>query len=357
VTSLQSLTVRAVIVPMKDPHRTASGVVSSSPLVLVDARTSDGVTGHGMVFTYTPAALKPVAELANNLAPLVLGDALSAQAIGDKLQVGTRLLGAHGLVGIAIGAIDMAVADAEARTAGKALYQWLGAERRATKCYGGVGYDGVEGSARSAERWATQGLRGVKAKIGYATVEQDLAVIRAMRAAIGPGMAVMVDYNQSLSVDQAMQRVARLEDEGLTWIEEPTIAEDYAGHARIAAAARTPIRAGENWWGPLEFDKAMNANAVDGLMPDAMKVYGVTGWMRVAALAARRKLPISSHLWPEISAHLLAATPTADWLEYADWWNPVLAQPLVLDSGMAWPSDRPGSGIEWDEAAVARFIP
>jgi mandelate racemase len=353
--TIHSFRVRPLIVPMPEPHRTASGAVTASPLVLVDVTTTDGAVGHGLVFTYTAAALKPTAELITNLAPLTVGDPVSAEAVTDKLLARMRLLGPHGLVGIAIAAFDMALADAEARIAGKPLHALLGAAHRTTPCYGGIGFDGAEGSAKVAERWAGIGMRGVKAKIGYASVEEDIAVIRAIRSAAGPDMAIMVDYNQSLTIEQAIQRIARLEEENLAWVEEPTTAEDYAGHARIAAAARTPIQAGENWWGPREFEKAIAAKATDLLMPDVMKGYGVTGWMRIAKLAEQHALPASSHLWPEVSAHLLAATPTAQWLEYADWWNPIMAHPLELKDGMAVPSTRPGSGVEWNETAIAKL--
>lgn len=353
--TIHSFRVRPIIVPMPEPHRTASGVVSSSPLVLVDVTTTEGTVGHGLVFTYMPAALKPTAELITNLAPMVIGDAVNAQAATDKILSRMRLLGPHGLVGIAIAAIDMALADAEARLAGKPLYALLGADHRTTPCYGGIGFDGAAGCAKVAERWAKLGMRGVKAKIGYPTVEEDIEVIRAMRSAIGPDITIMVDYNQSLTVEQAIDRIARLEGEDITWVEEPTIAEDYAGHARIAAAAQVPIQAGENWWGPREFEKAIAAKATDLLMPDVMKGFGVTGWMRIAKLAEQYALPASSHLWPEVSAQLLAATPTAQWLEYADWWNPIMQHPLELRDGLAVPSSRPGSGVEWDEKAVSGF--
>jgi mandelate racemase len=344
--TIRALRVRAEKVPMAEPHRTASGVITESPLVLLDLETDEG-TGHAFVFTYTAAALKPVADLVANLEPLVKGQELAPAAMTLGLLARFRLLGPHGLVGMAISAIDMAAWDAMARIQGLPLCRLLGATERPTRAYGGIGYDGAKQSAHAAEAWAKRGLRGVKAKIGYPTVEEDLAVVRAMRSAVGPDVAVMVDYNQSLAPLEASRRVRILDDEGMGWIEEPVIAEDYAGMARIAREARTPIQAGENWWGPLEFAKAIEAGATDLLMPDVMKVFGVTGWMQVAALGAARGLPISCHLFCEVSAQLLAATPTAHWLEYADWWNPVLASPLEVRDGMAIPSDRPGSGVDW----------
>jgi mandelate racemase len=339
--------VRAVTVPMPEPHRTASGVITESPLVLVDLETTQGLVGHSFVFTYTAAALKPVADLVANLEALVKGKPLAPATLTRGLIARFRLLGTHGLVGMAISAIDMAAWDALARAKELPLCRLLGATPRPIQAYGGVGYDGVKESAIDAERWAKRGLKGVKAKIGYPSVEEDLAVVRAMRSAVGPDVALMVDYNQSLAPADAKARLRRLEEENLTWIEEPVIAEDYAGMASVAREIATPIQAGENWWGPLEFAKAIDAGASDFIMPDVMKVFGVTGWMDIAGHAAARNLRVSCHLFCEVSAQLLAATPTAHWLEYAQWWSPVLAQPLELKDGMAVPSDRPGSGIEW----------
>ena len=129
----------------------------------------------------------------------------------------------------------------------------------------------------------------------------------------------MVDYNQSLTPAEAIERLRRLDDEGLAWFEEPTLAHDYQGHARIARELNTPVQCGENWWGPLDVRQAIEAQASDYVMVDVMKIGGVTGWLHASSLAAAHGIPLSSHLWPEVSAQLLCATPTAHWLEYADW--------------------------------------
>lgn len=347
--------VRAVRVPMPEPHRTASGVVAESPLVLTDLVTDTGTVGRSMVFTYTPAALGPTADLVRNLGTLIKGEPLAPVELEQQLARRFRLLGTQGLVGMAAAAIDMAAWDALARASGAPLVRLLGGVPKPIRCYGAVGYDGPDGAARAAERWAQRGLTGVKAKIGYPTVEEDVAVVRAMRKATGPGMCIMADYNQCLSPTEAVERMRALDDENLTWVEEPTLAHDYAGHARVARRARTPIQAGENWWGAIDFRQAIGVGASDYLMPDVMKVGGVTGWMRVAALAQAHGLSVSSHLWPELSARLLACTPTAHWLEYVDFWNPVLTEPLRLEGGMAVVDDSPGSGVDWDEGAVRRY--
>ncbi len=353
--TLEALRVRTVRVPMQHPHQTASGVVSESPLVLTDAVLNDGTVGHSIVFTYTLAALKPTADLIRNLEALVKGDRLAPAEIEQKLARRFRLLGTQGLVGIALSAIDMALWDALARSHGTSLIRLLGGIEKPIQAYGAVGYDGVDGSARVAEDWAKRGFKGVKAKIGYPTVQEDVAVVRAIRSAVGSSMSIMVDYNQCLTPAEAIQRLRVLDDEGLTWVEEPTLAHDYAGHAMIAREARTPIQCGENWWGPLDMQHAIDAHASDYMMPDVMKIGGVTGWLRAAALAQTKGIPLSSHLWPEISAQLLCATPTAHWLEYADWWNPVIREPLQIKNGMADVSEASGTGVDWNEDGVVRF--
>jgi mandelate racemase len=354
--AVRELRVRTARVPLPEPHRTASGVITESPLVLIDAFTEEGVTGHAIVFTYTPAALRPTAELIANMEPLIKGEPLAPAAIADKLGARFRLLGTQGLVGMAIGGIDMALWDALARVHGVPLARMFGAAPKSVPAYGAVGHDGPVGSARTAEDWVKKGFGGVKAKIGYPTVAEDIEVVRAMRSAVGPDIAIMVDYNQCLTPAAAIQRLRAMEDLELTWVEEPTLAHDYQGHAQIAREIQTPIQCGENWWGPLDMRHALEAHASDYVMPEVMKMYGVTGWRRAAAMAEAKGVPISTHLWPEVSAQLLSATPLAHWLEYANWWNPIVAEPLRVENGLALPSESPGSGVAWNEQAVSKYL-
>src|SRR5580765_4795466 len=203
---LAELRVRTVRVPMEEPHQTASGTVAESPLVLTDAVFDDGLVGHSAVFTYTPMGLQPVAELVRNIAPLIKGESLAPAEIEQKLARRFRLLGTQGLVGIALAAIDMALWDALARSHATSLLRLLGGAEQAVPAYGAVGYDGVLRAAQVAEGWAKRGFTGVKAKIGYPTVREDVEVVRAMRKAVGDDVAIMVDYNQCLSPVEAVQR-------------------------------------------------------------------------------------------------------------------------------------------------------
>ncbi|MGZ5104986.1 MAG: enolase C-terminal domain-like protein, partial [Usitatibacter sp.] len=123
----------------------------------------------------------------------------------------------------------------------------------------------------------------------------------------------------------------------------------------LARELRTPIQIGENFSQPHSMEAALAAGACDYAMPDLERIGGVTGWMRAAALAQVHGIEMSSHLFPEVSAHLLAVTPTAHWLEYVDWAAPVLAEPMRVTDGVVDIPNRPGNGLAWDAGAVEKY--
>ncbi|HZS03838.1 MAG TPA: enolase C-terminal domain-like protein [Blastocatellia bacterium] len=356
--TVRELRARAVNVPMSLPLETSGGTVSTAPLVLIDLHTEEGITGCSYVFCYTPLALRPVAQLITNLEALIKGDRVAPVAIEQKLQRRFRLLGPQGLTGIAMAGIDMAAWDALAKACDVPLVKLLGGEPRPIPAYNsrGLGIIGAERAAAEAQELLSPGFNAIKLRLGYPDLRIDVEVVRAVRRAVGENVLVMSDYNQSLSVPEAIRRTQALDQEGLYWIEEPTLAGDFEGHARISRETRTPVQLGENWWGAHDMAKSIAAGASDFAMPDAMKIGGVTGWLRAAALAEVHGLPVSSHLFPEISAHLLAVTPTCHWLEFVDWANPILAEPLKVQAGHAIIPDRPGIGISWNEEGVRHCL-
>lgn len=354
--TVRALRVRAVSVPADPPLQTSGGEIRFAPLVLIDLETEEGVTGRSYIFCYTPAALAPTARLVSNLEALIEGDTVAPLEIERKLRAAFRLLGPQGLTGMAMAGIDMAAWDALARAQDLPLAQLLGGEVRPVPAYGSQRRMDPEEAALEAEELAGLGFDTFKVKIGRSGVAEDLAVIRAIRDAVGEDAKVAVDYNQSLSVTGALKRIRLLEEEGLYWIEEPIRHDDFVGHARIAAEARTPICIGENWWGTHDMQKSLEARASDHGMPDVMKIEGVTGWLRAAALAEPVGMPLSSHIFPEISAHLLAVTPTAHLLEYLDFASPILREPLKIKDGHAVISGGPGAGLEWNDEALGEFL-
>jgi mandelate racemase len=355
--TITGLRVRTVDVPLDPPVQTAAGAVGSAPLVLLDLFTDAGVTGSAYVFTYTNAALGPTAALAANLEPLLKGQPLAPRALSQMLLARFRLLGHQGLVGLALSLVDMAAWDAHARALGAPLWRVLGAalgER--IEAYASMRGISPDGLAREAEAAMEAGFRAVKFKVGHAGLAEELDVLRAVRAVVGDDVRIMMDYNQALTVPEAVRRAGVLEQQGVFWIEEPVRADDYDGHAEIARQLRVPIQVGENYWGPHEAARSLAAHASDHLMPDLMKIGGVTGWMETAALAAAAGTPVSSHLFIEFSTQVMAATPLRQYVEHLDLAGPILASGTpTLDRGTIVPTQGPGAGLAWDEAAVRRY--
>ena len=354
--TVADLKARAVDVEMERPVQTAAGRIATALMVLIDLRTDEGTTGRSYVRSYATFALEPLRRLVENLGAALVGDALAPLEIDRKLQGMFRLLGPQGLTGIAASGIDMAAWDALAKAHGLPLVELLGGAKKEVPAYGSLRSMRPESVAEEARELSEMGFDAYKVKIGHGGIGADLEAIGALRGVIGEGAKLAVDYNQSLSVTGALERARVLDGEGLWWIEEPTRADDFEGHARIAEEARTPICIGENWWGPHDVAKSLEARACDYGMPDAMKIGGVTGWLRAAALAEPSGLPLTSHAFPEVSAHLLAASPTAYTLEYLDHAGPILEEPIKIEDGHALVPERPGIGLEWDEDAVGRFL-
>jgi mandelate racemase len=332
--------------------------VSTALLVLIDLETSAGITGRAYLQSYTKASLQPIIDLVMNMGEMIEGDALAPVEIEAKLRQKFKLLGIHNIVLFAIAGIDMAAWDALAQGANLPLVTLLGGQPKPIRAYNskGLGIMPVAKLAKEAKALLKEGFHAVKLRLGRPDPKEDVAALRAVKKAIGDDVTLMCDYNQALSVNDAILRGRMLDAEGgLHWVEEPTRADDFDGNRRIAEALDTPVQIGENFMGPEQAAQALAARACDYVMPDAQRIGGVTGWMRAAALAQGAGVEMSSHLFPEISVHLLGVTPTAHWLEYVDWAAPILAEPLSAKDGFVAIPDVPGSGIRWDEKAVAKY--
>ena len=357
------LTVRAIrTVPVEVPPNfilgTSKGAFRRVPLLLVDLETEEGVTGRSYLFCYLGAAAPGIVSLLGEIERLVKGRRLDPFGLWSDLSARFTLIGVQGLVRMAMSGFDVAGWDALAKAADAPLCKLLGAEPKPIAAYNSCGLGLMEDHgalAAEAEQLLARGFSAIKLRLGYPTLDRDIAAVRAVRARIGSGVKLMVDYNQALSVDEALARGRALDNEDIYWLEEPIRHDDYAGAARLARELKTPIQIGENFSLPAGMQAAIEQAKPDFVMPDLERIGGVTGWRAAAALAQESRLPMSSHLFPEVSAHLLAATPTCHYLEYVDWLDALVQEPLVIKNGCAVVPARPGNGIAWNAEAVQRY--
>src|SRR5581483_4009338 len=245
---IESFRVRPVNVPLGIPLITSGGAIHTALLVLLDIETDAGIRGSSYVFAYQLRILAPLAKLISNLEDFVRGDAVAPAEISAKLNQSFRLVGPQGLTGMAMAAIDMAAWDACAKAANLPLVRLLGAVPKPVPTYQsrGLGIIGPEKAGEEAAR-LIPGFRAIKARLGYPDLETDIAAIREIRKALDPGVIIMTDYNQSLPAPEAIRRAQALEAEEIYWIEEPVLADDFAGHAEVRAKTSIAIQTGENW--------------------------------------------------------------------------------------------------------------
>jgi mandelate racemase len=342
---------------MARPLGTSAQTVRTAPLLLIDLETEQGITGRAYLFCYLPLGARLIAAVFEEILGVIKGDPVAPAALAAKLTRHFRLIGAAGVISQALAGIDIACWDALALAAGVPLVTFLGGVPRAIPAYNsnGLGLMPPAAAADEAEELLRGGFRAVKLRLGHPSAPDDRAVARAVRKRLPPDVEIMTDYNQALAVQEALDRGRALDQEGLAWIEEPIEHDDYAGCAQIARELQTPVQIGENFAGPHALAAALAVGASDLLMVDLCRIGGITGWQQAASLAARAEIKLSSHLFPEVSAHLLCVTPTAHWLEYVDWAAPILAEPLCVVNGTVTPPNRPGVGLSWNREAVARY--
>jgi mandelate racemase len=355
--TIRSVRTVAVEVPMTFPLGTSAATIRSAPLLLIDIETEEGITGRTYLFCYRPSGARAIAGLLEDVVALVKGEPVAPIEIAARLQRRFTLIGVTGLVRMALSGLDCALWDAVAVGAGLPLVSLLGGTPRPVMAYNsnGLGLMEPNAAADEAVKLTQGGFQAVKLRLGYETREADLTAMRAVRRKLPDTVAVMVDYNQALSTAEAVRRGRALESEGAYWLEEPIRHDDLAGNAAIARELALPVQIGENFDGPKDMANALAAEACDYVMPDLARIGGVTGWMQAAGVAAAHGAEMSSHLFPEVSAHLLAATPTGHWLEYVDWAGAILQEPLRIEQGHAVVPDRPGCGLSWDEKAVQKY--
>src|SRR5258707_3111436 len=291
------------------------------------------------------------------VARVVDGERLAPAELWRKLSERFALIGVQGTVRMAMAGFDVAAWDALAIAAGWPLATLLGSTPKRVPAYNscGLGLMPPDLLAQEAEKLLAGGFRAVKLGLGYPTLKEDLVALHAVKKRLGNEIAFMVDYNQALTLARTFKRGRALVQEGIYWLEEPIRHDDYAGYATLVRELKTPIQIGENLSESSAMAAALAAGAADYVMPDLERIGGVTGWLRAAAPAATPRIEMSSHLYPEVSAHLLAATPTCHFLEYMDWADKILAEPLKIVDGFALAPQRPGNGLAWDMAAVEKY--
>ena len=318
---ISDLSVTTATPELPSPLLTASGKLTNAALVLVKITSKCGIEGHSYLFSPNAKLLPALVSAISAAFEEVKGKSCSPETNTDYLLDKFKLFGGTGILTMAFAAIDMASWDLLGHALGKPLYRLLGGTNTTILSYesSGLSIGSFSQVLDQAETFLSNGNSRMKVRLGYETITEEVMLLSRLKDELGDNIELMVDYNQGLTVDQAFERCKELDDLGLTWIEEPILADMLEKAAELTAATRTPIQLGENLWSLTEVERALNLGSSDYLMPDVAKIGGATQWLRAAKMAERHGLKVSSHLYPEISAHLMASISNAHYMEYADW--------------------------------------
>jgi mandelate racemase len=356
--TIRALTARPVLLTLERPVVARIATITEWPLILIDLLTEEGIVGRSYLEPYTPKTMRYLVPALHDLGDLLKGQPVAPADLYDTARRSLQFVGYEGVTAIAVSGLDMAAWDAVAKAADQPLCRLLGGSLGPVRAYNSNGL-WLHAPSVVAEEAAVLrdegGFTGLKLRLGRERIADDLATLDAVRATVGDDMHLMVDFNQGLDLAEAMERCRRIDDLGLTWIEEPIVYDDLDGYRKLTADLKTPIQIGENFFGPRALHRALQMGACDFVMPDFMRIGGVTGWMRAAAIAGAAGIPMSTHLYPEVAAHVMRVTDTAHWLEWQSWADPILRQPFAVRDGQLHIPDRPGVGIEWNEDAVAAY--
>ena len=354
--TFKSIKARPVVLKLERPIIARIATITDWPLILIDLHTEEGVVGRSYLEPYTTKTMKYLIPALQDLGDLLKGRAVAPVELYELGRKSLHFVGYQGLSMIAVSGLDMAAWDARAKAAGVPLCVLLGGSLGAVKAYNSNGLWLKEPKAVAAEAVELRdegGFAGLKLRLGRDRLRDDIATIEAVREAVGDGIELMVDFNQGLSLAEALLRCHAIDGFGLAWIEEPIVYDNLDGFTRLAAELKTPIQIGENFYGPRDVHMAIERKACDCVMPDFMRIGGVTGWLRAAAIAGAAGMPMSTHLYPEVAAQVMRVTETAHWLEWQDWADPILQKPYAVKDGLIHIPDVPGTGLDWNEDAVA----
>ena len=348
-----------VVVRLDRPIGSALGPIAKFGCILVTVRTDGGITGENLIFTLNDRRTTVLRQMVDELADVAVGrDAGHIAGFWARAWKDINFLGHKGVPVAGISAIDGALWDTLGKAAGLPLYRLLGGAQDRVPAYhsGGLWLSrSIDELAEEAQGFVAQGFRAMKMRLGLPDPAEDIARVKAVRDAIGPGVKLMADANQGLTEAQAIRLGRRLEPFNLTWFEEPLPAWDLDGLARVAAALDTPIASGETEYTRYGFRRMLELRSADILMPDLQRVGGVSEFMRVGHMAESHDIAVSSHLFPETSLQVLGALSNATFLEYMPWFSPLYNEALEFRDGSAVVPERPGWGFTFNRDYIAHL--
>jgi L-alanine-DL-glutamate epimerase-like enolase superfamily enzyme len=345
-------------VPFNPPIADSTHVLDRIQWILVDVETDEGLVGSSYMLTFNYGAELLQAIVDVELKKVILGrDSRDIAGIWAMCHAHSEYIGQPGLSAWGIAAIDIALWDLLGKHLEVPVCQLLGSCRAEVPVYGSGGWLSYSRDELLAEvsSYVQRGFKMVKMKVGSHDLRNDVERVRAVRKLLGGNIRLMVDANQAWSPHQAIAFARQVQDQDIFWLEEPVAKDDLDGYCFVASSIDIPIATGEREFSLSAFRDFLVRKGAAILQPDALRIGGLTAYMRVVHLAEAFDRSVAPHFYKEIDVHVLAAIRNGLFLEYFSWLDPLLVHPLEVSEGMAKVPQRPGLGIEFKADAVKEY--
>jgi L-rhamnonate dehydratase len=339
--------------------------------LIVEIFTDDGHVGIGNA-ALAPPITKQVIDL--YLKPLLIGaDPWNIEFLWQHMYRKTMAFGRKGIGMAAISAVDIALWDLLGKSAKQPVFRLLGGRTKpripvyASRLYS------IELSelAAEAKRYKKEGYKAMKLRFGWgptdgaAGMQQNVALVKTVREAVGDGVDVMADAYMGWTLDYAKRMLPLLESFNLRWLEEPVIPDDIHGYAELKSYARIPIAGGEHEFTQYGFRDLLEARAVDYIQFDTNRVGGITQARKISALAESHSVPVIPHAGQMHNYHVVMASlnsPMAEYFPIVDvevgnelFWYIFEGEPKAKDGFVDLDDNLPGLGLTVNEKALAKF--
>lgn len=355
------LTTHLVSIPMGRELRSALHTMSAIETCLVEIE-DEGLTGVGYAFAFSRPEVEAIRAAAHFLADTLQdADLRSTQDCWQRMMRASNFTGSNGLAMLALSAIDTALWDLKGKRASMPLFRLLGGARTELPVYmtGGWIRNTADDIRDEVATMRQLGISHYKIKIGGGDWKADLERVAEIQGIAGDDIAILADVNQNWSLPEARNAVNVLNrDFNIYWLEEPIAYSDIVGLRELRERSLAPIAAGETFHAPVGIRPLITNRAVDVLMPNLMRLGGPTGFCQVLALAELDNLTVSSHVFTEISVHLMSAVRNLDVIEYMpNWWERLFDEnerPRVVEGRMVL-SERPGLGYGFSRESIEQW--
>lgn len=360
MTTITAARAYLIDIPVETPRTDAVQAFLKQETVFVHLTTQDGLEGVGYTYTIGTGGTAILAMLRDYLLEKVIGmDSERIEQIWNTVYYGTRATTTGAITSLAVAAIDTALWDLKGKRTSMPLWKMAGGHSQRVPLYdteGGWLHIDQDELVQGALASQAKGWPGVKLKIGKPSIAEDVERLSAVREAVGPGMHIMVDANQSMTLAGARQRAAALEPVGIYWLEEPMPADDVSAHRDLRRSTSIPVAVGESMYSAQHFQQYLHNEAASIVQVDVARVGGITPWLKVAHLAETYNVMVCPHFLMELHVSLAAGIPNGQWVEHIPQLTAVTTERMTIEDGWAVAPNTPGLGIPWDFEAIERMV-